>query len=93
MSKYKHLVAKYLFEFWYMFRFFYFIFVCLPLFASCFTKRMAVQIALSIIEVQYQSMSEEADLRFAEQSIPSNLKMMEGFLRIDEANIDRYRCV
>ncbi len=54
---------------------------------------MAVQIALSIIEVQYQSMSEEADLRFAEQSIPSNLKMMEGFLRIDEANIDRYRCV
>jgi hypothetical protein len=48
---------------------------------------MAVKIALPIIEVQYQSMKEEADLHFAKQSTPSNLKMMEGFLRVDEANI------
>ena len=60
-----------------MFRFAGFVFLCFIFFVSCSTHRMAVQIALRLMEGQYQSMQEEMDLVFAAQAIPSNLKMME----------------
>ena len=69
------------FECQHMFRFAGFVFLCFMFFVSCSTQRMAVQLALPLIEGQYQSMQEEMDLDFAAQAIPSNLKMMEGLLK------------
>ena len=70
-----------------MFRFSGFIFFCLLFSISCSAQRIAVQMAFPLIEGQYKSMQEEADLSFAAQAIPSNLKMMEGLLKSHETNI------
>ena len=70
-----------------MFKFSGFIFFCLPFFISCSAQRIAVQMTFPLIEGQYKSMQEEADLSFAAQAIPSNLKMMEGLLKSHETNI------
>ena len=70
-----------------MFRFSGFIFFCLLFSISCSAQRIAVQMAFPLIEGQYKSMQEEADLSFGAQAIPSNLKMMEGLLKSHETNI------
>ena len=76
-----------LFKYQHMFRLNGFVFFCFIFFTSCSTKRMAVQLALPLVEGQYQSMQEEMDFDFASQAIPSNLKMMEGLLKNHQASI------
>lgn len=54
--------------------------------SGCSTEKMAVRLALPLVEGQYIALQEEADPHLAENAIPANLKMMEGFLKEDKEN-------
>jgi len=54
--------------------------------SGCSTEKMAVRLALPLVEGQYIALQEEADPELAENALPANLKMMEGFLKGDENN-------
>ena len=54
--------------------------------SGCSTEKMAVRFALPLVEGQYASLQEEADPQLAENALPANLKMMEGFLKTDKKN-------
>jgi hypothetical protein len=56
--------------------------------SGCSTEKMAVRLALPLVEGQYIALQEEADPELAENALPANLKMMEGFLQEDENNSD-----
>lgn len=56
--------------------------------SGCSTEKMAVRLALPLVEGQYIALQEEADPELAENALPANLKMMEGFLKGDENNSD-----
>jgi len=56
--------------------------------SGCSTEKMAVRLALPLVEGQYTALQEEADPELAENALPANLKMMEGFLKGDENNSD-----
>ena len=59
----------------------------LVLFAgACSTQKMAVQMALPLVQGQYVSIQEEVDPELAEWAIPANLKVLEGLLKSDETN-------
>ena len=66
----------------------YFIAVIVFILQGCSTSQMAVRMALPLVEGQYVSIQEEMDPYLAERAIPANLKMMEGFLKEDEKNLD-----
>lgn len=53
---------------------------------GCSTQKMAVRLALPLVEGQYTALQEEADPKLAESALPANLKLMEGFLKEDENN-------
>jgi hypothetical protein len=59
--------------------------------SGCSTEKMAVRMALPLAEGQYIALQEEADPELAENALPANLKMMEGFLKEDENNSDLLR--
>jgi TRAP transporter T-component len=65
---------------------FYFIVFLMLMTSACSTQKMAVRLALPLVEGQYVSLQEESDPHLAENAIPANLKMMEGFLKEDENN-------
>ena len=54
--------------------------------AGCSPSRMAVQVALPLVESQVLAMQEERDPELAEQAIPANLKILEGLLKQDPDN-------
>jgi len=54
--------------------------------SGCSTEKMAVRLALPLVEGQYVALQEEADPRLAENALPANLKMLEGFLKEDKNN-------
>ena len=54
--------------------------------SGCSTQKVAVRLALPLVEGQYTALQEEADPKLAENALPANLKMMEGFLKGDENN-------
>lgn len=56
--------------------------------SGCSTEKMAVRLALPLVEGQYIALQEEADPELAENALPANLKMMEGFLKEDKNNSD-----
>ncbi len=58
------------------------------LISGCSTEKMAVRLALPLVEGQYIALQEEADPELAENALPANLKMMEGFLKGDKNNPD-----
>lgn len=47
---------------------------------------LSVRLATPMVQSQYVSINEETDPVFAEQAIPSSLKMLEGLLRDDPEN-------
>ncbi len=53
---------------------------------GCSTERLALRMALPLVEGQYASIQEENDPQLAEKAMPASLKMMEGFLRQDADN-------
>ncbi|MEE9259278.1 MAG: TRAP transporter TatT component family protein [Nitrospinaceae bacterium] len=59
--------------------------------AGCSTQKMAVQMALPLVQGQYDSIQEEVDPELAEWAIPSSLKVLEGLLKSDETNTDILR--
>lgn len=56
--------------------------------SGCSTEKVVVRMALPLVEGQYFALQEEADPELAENALPANLKMMEGFLKQDENNSD-----
>jgi hypothetical protein len=54
--------------------------------SGCSTEKMAVRMALPLVEGQYASLQEEADPHLAESALPASLKMMEGLLKGDIKN-------
>ncbi len=56
--------------------------------SGCSTDKMAVRLALPLVEGQYTALQEEVDPELAKNALPANLKMMEGFLKEDENNSD-----
>ena len=54
--------------------------------AGCSTGKIAVRMALPLVEGQYVALLEEEDPQLAENALPANLKMMEGFLQEDPNN-------
>jgi hypothetical protein len=66
----------------------YFIMFTMLMASGCSTDKMAVRLALPLVEGQYTALQEESDPKLAENALPANLKMMEGFLKEDESNPD-----
>jgi hypothetical protein len=64
----------------------YFIILLMLMITSCSTQKMAVRLALPLVEGQYTALQEEADPKLAENALPASLKLMEGFLKEDENN-------
>ena len=65
---------------------FYLIFLTVFFLEGCSTERIALRMALPLVEGQYTSIQEEKDPELAEKAIPASLKMMEGFLKRDPGN-------
>lgn len=59
----------------------------LPAMVGCSTEQVAARMAFPLVQGQYQSLNEEADVILAEQAMPANLKMLEGMLKSDESQI------
>jgi hypothetical protein len=60
--------------------------VCAVLFAGCSLERLAVRSTTTIIENSLEATEEESDVILAEQSIASNLKLLEGLIKSDPNN-------
>jgi len=58
------------------------------LFAGCSIERLAVRSTTGLIENSLEAIEEESDLILAEQSIASNLKLLEGLIKSDPGNRD-----
>lgn len=54
---------------------------------GCTARQMAVRLTLPLIEGQLDSLQEEQDPILAERAIPAQIKMLEGFLKSDPANV------
>ena len=54
---------------------------------GCSTEQIVVNMSLSLVEGQVRSIQEENDLVLAERAIPASLKMMEGLLQSDPADV------
>jgi hypothetical protein len=55
--------------------------------SACSMDKMLVRASLPMIEGGIDALNRETDLELAEASIPTNLKMLEGMIRIDPENI------
>jgi hypothetical protein len=66
----------------------YFMLFAMLLVSGCSTDKMAVRLALPLVEGQYAALKEESDPELAGNAMPASLKMMEGFLKEDENNPD-----
>ena len=55
---------------------------------ACSMDQMLVRASKPLIEGGIHAMNREADLKLAEDAIPTNLNMLEGMIRIDPENID-----
>jgi len=56
------------------------------MFTGCSIERLAVRSTTGLIENSLESIEEETDLILAEQSIASNLKLLEGLIKSDPGN-------
>ncbi|MFQ5672796.1 MAG: TRAP transporter TatT component family protein [Nitrospinales bacterium] len=56
-------------------------------FHGCTVRELAVKFTLPLVEDQQASLLEEEDPVLAEHAIPAQLKMLEGFLKADGANV------
>ncbi len=56
------------------------------LFTGCSIERLAVRSTTGLIENSLEAIEEETDLILAEQSIASNLKLLEGLIKSDPNN-------
>lgn len=62
------------------------LFLITTLLSACSMDQMLVRASLPLIEGGVQALNEETDLKLAEDSIPTNLEMLEGMIRIDPDN-------
>lgn len=60
--------------------------ILIILFTGCSLERLAVRSTTGLIENSLEATEEETDLILAEQSIASNLKLLEGMLKSDPNN-------
>ena len=60
--------------------------ICIILFTGCSIERLAVRSTIGLIENSLEATEEETDLILAEQSIASNLKLLEGMIKTDPNN-------
>jgi hypothetical protein len=60
--------------------------VFLFLFTGCSIERLALRSTTGLIENSLEAIEEETDLILAEQSIASNLKLLEGMIKSDPGN-------
>lgn len=60
--------------------------IFLILFTGCSIERLAVRSTIGLIENSLEATEEETDLILAEQSIASNLKLLEGMIKSDPNN-------
>jgi hypothetical protein len=60
--------------------------VFLILFTGCSIERLALRSTTGLIENSLEAIEEETDLILAEQSIASNLKLLEGMIKSDPGN-------
>jgi hypothetical protein len=63
-----------------------FILTMLILFGGCSIERLAVRSTIGFVENSLIAIEEESDLVLAEQSIASNLKLLEGLIKSDPRN-------
>lgn len=63
-----------------------FLLVFIILFTGCSIERLAVRSTTGLIENSLEAIEEETDLILAEQSIASNLKLLEGLIKSDPNN-------
>ncbi|QPJ65410.1 MAG: hypothetical protein G3M78_08410 [Candidatus Nitrohelix vancouverensis] len=63
--------------------------ICFFIFGSgCSVRQMVSEWSLPLVADQVESMRAESDLILARESIPSNLKIMEGLLKGDPKNVN-----
>lgn len=60
--------------------------VIATLLSACSMDQMLVRASTPLIEGGIQALNQETDLQLAENSIPTNLNMLEGMIRIDPEN-------
>ncbi len=60
--------------------------IFLVLFTGCSLERLAIRSTTGLIENSLEATEEETDLILAEQSIASNLKLLEGMIKTDPNN-------
>ena len=70
-----------------MMRFVFFLLLLTIVLSGCSSRRMAVQVTLTLISSQIASIEEERDADLAEKAIPASLKMLEGLAKEDPENI------
>lgn len=62
------------------------LFLISTLLSACSMDQMLVRASIPLIEGGVQALNQESDLKLAEDSIPTNLEMLEGMIRIDPDN-------
>lgn len=63
-----------------------FVVVCILPFVGCSVERIAIRSTTGLIENSLAAIEEETDLTLAEQSIATNLKLLEGLIKSDPHN-------
>jgi hypothetical protein len=64
-----------------------FIFVgMLILLSGCSMNKMIVSMSMPMMESGIEAMNQESDLQMAEDSMPANISMLNGFIRMDPEN-------
>ena len=56
------------------------------LFTACSMDQMLVRSSVPLIESGVEALNHETDLDLAEDSIPANLNMLQGMIKIDPEN-------
>ncbi len=54
--------------------------------SSCSMNKMIVNMSMPMIEGGIEAMNQEPDLQMAEDSMPANISMLNGFIRMDPEN-------
>ncbi|MBE9567081.1 MAG: hypothetical protein IMF14_00195 [Proteobacteria bacterium] len=55
--------------------------------SACSMNKMMVNMSMPMIEGGIEAMNEEPDLQLAEESMPANISMMNGMLKLDPENV------
>jgi hypothetical protein len=58
--------------------------------SGCSYNQMLVRASTPMIEGGIHALNEETDLKLAEDSIPTNIELLEGFIRMDPENAQLY---